>query len=241
MNVIIEDDKDYVAAKLSILRIEDLTLGEKVLLLRIASFKEYFESAEHCAKVMGFTAGTVRKMKRILEGKGYITTIANNGRGKRYVTRPEFQLTKKEEETEGLPTSKIDTSMLKPVKPQRRERNDAWTRWKKQYADLIPALDACTNYLSRRGIPLLDPAKLRKQLTIVSDTFRDPEDPTAHIRIITTYIAYLESDAYLYQVEHTKYCPVINSQDDLFGKFSAIRDFKRTPSRHYDPNKVLTH
>ena len=64
------NDEAFISAKTSILRIPDLTLGEKVLMMRIASFNEYFESAEHCAETLGFTVATVRRMKRTLKSKG---------------------------------------------------------------------------------------------------------------------------------------------------------------------------
>ena len=232
------DCETYIAAKTSILRIQDLTLGERVLLMRIASFPEYFESAEHCAEEIGFTASTVKKMKRVLEEKGYVICVANSGRGKRYIAREDLRTHRKDEPVEK--EVKVDTSMLRPVKSQSRKTGNPWKKWKEQNPDLVPALDACTNYLAWRQIPLLDPAKLRKQLKITADLFRDPDKPNYHVQMITSYIEYLESDAYAYQAEHTKFCPIITSQDDLFRKFSAVREFKWDTSRHYDPSKVLT-
>lgn len=238
----IANGEEYISAKMSILRIPDLTLGEKVLFLHIASFGEYFESIKKCAELTGFTEGTIKKMRSILEEKGYIIPIPHNGNGKKYVVKEEYR---REDQTVAAETTKPlqpqpNTSLLKPAKSQRRERNDAWSRWKKAHPELLPALDACTNYLLWRKIPLVDPSSLRRQLVATSDMFKDPRDESAHVSMILTYIDYLKSDEYAYQVEHTKFCPTITTQDDLFRKFNAIREFKQDESRHYDPRKTLT-
>lgn len=250
----------FVTMKLSICRMTDITPADKIVLARIAGFDDYFESAEKCAELLGYTPGTVRKVKQKLEKKGYIIATSNNGRGKHYVAREDFRVKKRKKvakpspaETTNTPNDtdnevnaqaetqqpKIDTSMLKPSASTRRSRND-WGNWEKQHKDLIPALDRCVNYLTNRGIPILDPKSLRRNLTITSDLYRRSDSPDFHVRIITQYIDYLESPQYEYQATHTKYCPIVSSQYDLFSKFNAIREFYHDESRHYDPRKTLT-
>lgn len=123
--------------------------------------------------------------------------------------------------------------------PEKSDRN-AWKRWQKDHPDLVNVYMKVIQYLNRQKIPVLNQSTLRKDLTMTADLFRTDKDPTAHVSMISTYIDYLESDEYLYQLEHTQFCPRITTQDDLFKKFKAIRDFKSDPRRQYDPAKVLT-
>lgn len=233
----------FITMRFELCQRKDLSPAEKMVLARIAGFDDYFESAEKCAEILGYTPGTVRKIKQKLERRGFIIATANNGRGKRYVALDEFRVKKRKksaEPTEEKPVQpQVDTSMLRPSKSEPRTKRD-WDKWEKKNKDLIPALDRCVNYLTKNKIPITDPKGLRRGLTITADLYRTPEDPTAHVEIITTYIDYLESPQYAYQAQHTKYCPRITTQYDLFGKFEAIRDFKWDESRHYDPKKVLT-
>lgn len=231
----------FITMRLEICRMTDLTPADKLVLARIAGFDDYFESAEKCAELLGYTAGTVRKIKQRLERKGYITATSNTGRGKHYVAREDFRVKKrKKKEAEETPVQPdIDTSMLRPSASTPKTKRD-WDQWKIKNKNLIPALDACMNYLAWRQIPVVDPKALRRQLKITAETFVNPEDPDYPCKVIVAYIKYLESKEYEYQVQHTKFCPIIASQDDLFRKFSAIREFKWDKSRHYDPRKVLT-
>lgn len=235
----------FVTVRFEICQMEDLCPAEKFVLARIAGFDDYFESAENCAKLLGYTPGTVRKIKQRLEKKGYIIATSNNGRGKHYVAREDFRIKKKkktqvpkESKTE-VEQPKIDTSMLRPSKSQPKTKRD-WDTWEKKNKDLVPVLDRCMNYLSKNRIPVTDAKALRRGLAITADLFRHPKDPTAHVAVLMSYLDYLESPQYEYQLEHTKYCPRVTTQYDLFGKFGQIRDFKWDEERHYDPRKTLT-
>ena len=230
----------FLTMRFEICRMTDLTPADKLVLARIAGFDDYFESAEKCAELLGYTPGTVRKIKQKLEKKGYIIATSNNGRGKRYVAREDFRVKKrKKAEAETPVQPNVDTSMLRPSKTQPKTNRD-WDKWKVKNKDLVPALDACMNYLAWRQIPVVDPKALRRSLTITADMFRNPDDPDAPVRVIKGYIRYLQSDEYAYQAQHTKFCPIITTQDDLFRNFNAVREFKWDESRHYDPRKVLT-
>lgn len=123
--------------------------------------------------------------------------------------------------------------------PEKNDRN-AWGRWQKDHPDLVNVYMKVIQYLNRQKIPVLNQSALRKDLTTTANLFRTDKDPTAHVSMISTYIDYLESPEYEYQIQHTQYCPRITNQDDLFRKFKAIRDFKSDPRRQYDPAKVLT-
>lgn len=232
----------FLTIKLSICRMTDLSPADKLVLARIAGFKEYFESSKKCAELLGYTESTVKKIKQKLEKKGYITSVANTGRGKKYIAREDFRTNKpsKEKRTQKVEMPQIDTSMLKPSKGAEKKKFESFEEWKKKYPELIPALDACCNYLSRQQIPLLTPWKLRSDLVKTTDMFRNSKHPDAHVKVVLNYIKYLESREYLYQVENNKFCPVILSQDDLFRKFNPIREYKWDKSRHYDASKVLT-
>ena len=135
------------------------------------------------------------------------------------------------------------TPIIKAVKssynPEKSDKN-AWKRWQKDHPDLVNVYMKIIQYLSRQKIPVLNARVLRKDLTMTANLFRTDKDPTAHVSMISTYIDYLESSEYAYQLEHTQFCPRITNQDDLFKKFKAIRDFKSDPRRQYNPAKVLT-
>lgn len=141
-------------------------------------------------------------------------------------------------EVEKVPQVKLKAS-TPTYDPDKQDRN-AWKRWKKDHPDLVNVYMKVIQYLNRQKIPILNHSALRRDLTMTSNMFITDENPMAHINIISTYIDYLESPEYNYQVEHTQYCPRITSQDDLFKKFKTIRVFKSDPRRHYDPTKVLT-
>ena len=132
---------------------------------------------------------------------------------------------------------------IKPVKssydPDKNDRN-SWKRWQKENPDLIHVYELAVMYLRNNQIPILNHRTLRKDITMTANLFRKPEDPNYHTNTIKQYLYYLDSDVYLYQLEHNKYCPRISTQDDLFKKFKSVKDFKDNPSRHYDPSKVLT-
>lgn len=140
------------------------------------------------------------------------------------------------------PTKEVQVK-VKAVKstynPEKHDRN-AWKRWRKDHPDLVNVYMKVIQFLNRQKIPVLNQSTLRKDLTMIANMYRTDKDPTAHIGMISTYIDYLESPEYSYQLEHTQYCPRIATQDDLFRKFKAIRDFKTDPRRQYDPTKVLT-
>ena len=123
--------------------------------------------------------------------------------------------------------------------PEKNDRN-AWGRWQKDHPDLVNVYMKVIQYLNQEKIPILNHSTLRKDLTLTANLYRTEKDPTAHISMISTYIDYLNSAEYNYQREHTQFCPRITTQDDLFKKFKAIRDFKADVRRHYDPAKVLT-
>ena len=121
------------------------------------------------------------------------------------------------------------------------ERSDrGYNAWAKKNKDLIPVLDASMNYLRRNKIPVVNTKALRNSLVKVADLYRDEQYEGSHVDVLLSYIEYLESPAYLYQLDHSKYCPRVLTQSDLYSKFEAIRNFKWDTRRHYDPSKVLT-
>lgn len=241
----IRNRKKFIALTFEICRRKDLTPTDKLVLGRIASFDTYFESTASCAELIGVSEQTVLKAKQKLEKLGFIKCIENDGRGKKYVASDEWKTMPTGRKTPEVvePEEKTPVSTfgsLRPSKDRPIRRVKSWDRWKEQNKELIPILDASTNYLSRHKIPLIDAQALRKSITAVANLYKSPNDKDAHVYILQTYLEYLESDEYKYQLEHTKYCPSITTQNDLFGKFQAIREFKHDDRRHYDPTKTLT-
>lgn len=235
-------NKRFVALPFELCRRTDLTPTDKLVLGRIASFDVYFESTLACAILFGVAEQTVLKSKQKLEKKGLIVCLENDGRGKKYKVVDDWQTISPDATKKERPVPKSSRRNFSPLRPSVSKPvvKNEWNRWKEKNKDLVPILDAATNYLLRHKIPLTDPKALRKSISIVANLYRDPQEPEAHVYILQTYLAYLESQEYLYQLEHTKYCPNITTQYDLFGKFQAIREFKHDTRRHYDPTKTLT-
>lgn len=234
-------EKTFLVIPERVCRRADLTPIEKLVLGRVMSFDIYSESTEQCAEMLGVCKGSVTNSKRSLEQRKFIECVDNDGRGKAYITSSHWPLDGKqvEEPEEPKKETRGNLSILRPSTSTKKTPNE-WNNWKKKNADLVPILDLATNYLAKQKIPITDPKALRRSLLVVANMYRSEEEPTAHIYLLRTYFDYLESDDYAYQLEHTKYCPIISSQNDLFGKFQAIRDFKNDPRRHYDPTKTLT-
>lgn len=74
----------FIVLRQEVLYDKNLTMTEKFVYARIATFDEYFESAEACAEVLGLSKRQVEDSKRRLEKAGYIKCLANTGRGKRF-------------------------------------------------------------------------------------------------------------------------------------------------------------
>lgn len=74
----------FVIVRFDVLQSKDLTPSEKLVYARICSFKEYFESKEDCAEILGVSKDTVVKAKQKLLRLGYIKEMENTGRGKIY-------------------------------------------------------------------------------------------------------------------------------------------------------------
>lgn len=237
--------KQFLAIPYEILAIKELSHTEKIVLGRIASFDEYFESSESCAELIGVKGDTVSKAKRHLKELGYIEELENSGRGKKYVAHPKWKISEECEETpictKPEPSSNSDVlkklnikGSVSDVKPRKK------VKFEKQYANFLPALRLGREYLASRRIPVTDLKSLQKDFVAVLDTFSDDYTEDTLVRIMTQYVEYLSSDAYEYQCRMNKFCPKISTQRDLYSKFGAIRDFKNSPDRQYDPSKNLT-
>lgn len=74
----------FIVLRQEVLYDKNLSKTDKFVYARIATFDEYFESAESCAEVLGLSKRQVEDAKRRLEKAGYIKCLANTGHGKRY-------------------------------------------------------------------------------------------------------------------------------------------------------------
>lgn len=321
----------FLSVRFSIMQLDDITLTQKLVLGRIGSMKKYYESKEACAEKLNVSPITVARAKQALEKKGYIYCIADSGRGKTYLARPEFRIrdfykderepaplavqkklgladaekevvkqekkarhSQPELEDENTPsdfigadgepiepptsagdvegwkrvleglsgrsieeirediqneatktvaeaTAPIPSVVVTPSKPTKRgKRKNEFTEWKKKYSRFLPVLDMITNYLKRVEIPVYDKKQLRSDIVTFFETHEEWDTEEFRERCIRTYIEFLEGEWYARQLKRAQYCPRINSQNDFFRKFQAIRDFKYDKRRHYDPSKVLT-
>lgn len=232
------NNKQFIPVTFEISRITTLTPTEKLVLARIASFREYFESATACAEILGTKPDTIRKAKQKLEQEGYIECTGDHGRGKSYVSTDQwkFNSPKPRKEESKAPASH---PMLKASPAVKRVKRDKDVRLEKINPDLNKVMDKSIKYLSDRGIPIVDKRALRNGLiaaynSLVMDT------PENRIKILIGYLDYIQSDHYYYQMQNNQFCPRILQQDDLFRKFANIRNYKNDFSRQYDPSKVLT-
>lgn len=74
----------FIVLRQEVMADRSLTISEKVVYARIATFDEYFESCEDAGRLLGLSAVTVRRAKQKLVKLGYIKEVLNTGRGKRY-------------------------------------------------------------------------------------------------------------------------------------------------------------
>lgn len=232
--------KQFLTIALDICSLLDLTPVDKMVLGRIAGFETYFESSEQCANIFGVKAETIRKSKAKLEKLGYIKSIENTGRGKKYQANPLWKTnkTKKVEIKEKVQTVK-PSGFVPSVVPSVAEKKQKFSKEEafiENYPNLKEPLARAKKYLKEHKIPVTNGGFLRHDLLQVAELFH----PDAQERVLLGYFNYLESTAYEYQVAHTKFCPTITQQSDMFGKFSAIRAFSQDKERQYDPSKVLT-
>lgn len=74
----------YVILTQEILEDERINAIEKIILARITGFKVFYEAAAETAALLHTTELVVQRAKRKLEKLGYIETIEDTGRGKKY-------------------------------------------------------------------------------------------------------------------------------------------------------------
>ena len=86
-----KNEKRFIMIPMEVMMDERLTLADKAVYGRGHFFNEYFESAGETAKLLGISENQVKISKRKLESLGFMTCIANDGRGKRYVTLTPWQ------------------------------------------------------------------------------------------------------------------------------------------------------
>ena len=85
------NEKRFIMIPMEIMMDDRLTLADKAVYGRGHFFNEYFESAAETAKLLGISENQVKISKRKLESLGFMTCIANAGRGKRYITLTPWQ------------------------------------------------------------------------------------------------------------------------------------------------------
>lgn len=112
--------------------------------------------------------------------------------------------------------------------------------FEKKYPYLVEARNRILRYLSDREIKLVDIRALNRDIIALCQKFLDLNDEESAAIVITSYIDYLESPEYEYQVEHARTCPRITCQQDIAWKYDKIRAFKNDPSRHFDPTTMLS-
>lgn len=86
-----KNEKRFIMIPMEVMTDERLTLADKAVYGRGHFFNEYFESAAETAKLLGISENQVKISKRKLESLGFMACIANDGRGKRYVTLTPWQ------------------------------------------------------------------------------------------------------------------------------------------------------
>lgn len=107
----------FIVLRKEVLYDKNLTKTDKFVYARIATFDEYFESAESCAEVLGLSKRQVEDAKRRLEKAGYIKCLVNTGRGKRFKAVYDLQKTVEQtyEKLEVRPTENCRSDLQKTV------------------------------------------------------------------------------------------------------------------------------
>lgn len=102
--------KDFLKIPKSIFQIDELSLVEKLILARIASFDTFFESPTKTAEYFNISAISVRKARIKLENLGYIECVNECSKGKTYqITQSKAILGQFEDEPIKQPTKKEKT------------------------------------------------------------------------------------------------------------------------------------
>ena len=82
----------YLVLPFDILGAKDINTQEKLVLARVAGFREFFESSQATADFLGISKLAVERAKRTLAKLGYIKEIADTGRGKVYRAASHFAI-----------------------------------------------------------------------------------------------------------------------------------------------------
>lgn len=132
----------------------------------------------------------------------------------------------------GVPKAVTKTPMIKSKK----------IRFEVQHKDLVEVRDRAYDLLSFGGIPTRM-NDVNEAIVALSEMLK--KNNTDNIQnydsiIIDSFLDYLESDDYAYQLAHNPYCPRITRTSDLINKFTSIREIKNNKDRRYDPDKTLT-
>lgn len=80
----------YIVVSRKILADNDLTFFERILLIYIGSYGEFFESTKKTAAFFGVSERVVANAKRKLVQMRRIIETKNTGRGKRYIINSKY-------------------------------------------------------------------------------------------------------------------------------------------------------
>lgn len=138
------------------------------------------------------------------------------------------------------PTPTSDVNVV-PSNGKSKARRLNTPSFDKEYPYLVAARDRVVKYLDTHNIKLVDIRALHKDLISLSQKFIDMNDYPSAAWVIESYLNYLESDEYNYQVVHAQSCPKIIAQEDFARKYDRIRAFKDDPSRHFDPTTMRSY